>query len=63
MENTPERRQDERRKENKLIAFQDRRVQEWRRAADRAEHAGEPVKAQMFRNTAWAIEQENIEGS
>lgn len=48
----------ERRKENKLITFQDRRVFECQRAANHAERLGHPVSATMFRNEAYRIEQE-----
>ncbi len=56
-----ERRQGERRKENRLVAFQDRRVEEYRRAADRHEAAGNPLTAQLWRNEAYLLERE-LEG-
>jgi len=46
------------RKVKKLLAFQDQRAQELRAAAARAERNGQPVAAVMFRNAAYAIEQE-----
>lgn len=64
MENTPvpkmlfdRRRQPERRKEHKLV-IEDRRAEEWRCAADRAEHRGQPVTALLFRNAAYEVETE-----
>jgi hypothetical protein len=50
----------ERRKENKLISFQDRRGPDLRRIADRYERAGQPVTAQLFRNEAYRAEQESL---
>lgn len=44
------------RKENRLDKFQDRRAAEWRAAAERHEHAGSVVLAQLFRNEAWRVE-------
>jgi hypothetical protein len=57
---TMDERQTERRKENKPIAFQNRRVNEWRRAADRKEREGLPVSAMMFRNEAFMVENEQL---
>lgn len=57
IERRPEQ-QTERRKENKLIAFKDRRAGEYHRAADRAERQGEPVKAALFQHLAYLTEQE-----
>jgi hypothetical protein len=61
METTHEQRQHERRTERKLIDFQDRRIGEWRRAADRAEREGKPVTASMFRNEAYFLELERAQ--
>lgn len=55
----------ERRKEARAIAFEDRRAQDWRRAADRHAHAhegpGESTVAIFFRNEAFRIESETSE--
>lgn len=48
----------DRRKESKLLTFQDRRADEWRRAADRHARAGESILAMMFRNEAVFVEAE-----
>jgi len=55
--NVIERRQDiDRRKEQKAIDFEDRRIAEYRRAADRHEEAGNTATARMYRNDAYRLE-------
>jgi len=46
----------ERRTQNRLLDFEDRRVIEWRRAADRHEAAGNTTTAMLFRNDALRLE-------
>jgi hypothetical protein len=55
---TDSRQAGDRRKENNLLTIQDRRAGEWRRAADRADRAGNSIAAQLFRNEACFVEAE-----
>lgn len=40
-----------------MVTYQDRRIAEWRRAADRHEAEGNTTTAMMFRNDALRLEQ------
>lgn len=55
--NAEQRQSLERRKEPRMVTYQDRRIAEWRRAADRHEAEGNITTAMMFRNDALRLEQ------
>lgn len=54
--NMDRRQEPERRKENKLVNFQDRRAAEYRRAADREQQSGNTTAAILWRNEAYRLE-------